>query len=163
MAAVSFVCAAALQIYVDRAIPAQMHMLWQLPQYFFMALGEVWFAIGVLEFGYKEAPITMKSTIQAIFLLTTSIGDIIVILVTSANLFSSRVIEFFVYAGLMTAVIVIFMILAARYTYVELASTQVDGSKLAEEKGITNATLESSVPSRSSIAIRPLSTSHKNL
>ncbi|XP_034243974.1 solute carrier family 15 member 2-like [Thrips palmi] len=120
MAAVSFLCAAVLQIYVDRLeeVGGQAHVLWQIPQYFFMALGEVWFAIGVLEFGYKEAPLSMKSTIQAVFLLTTSIGDTIVIIVTSASLFASRTTEFFVYAGLMAAVMAVFMVLASRYTYV---------------------------------------------
>lgn len=29
-------------------------MLWQLPQYLFIALADIWFAIAVLEFGYKE-------------------------------------------------------------------------------------------------------------
>lgn len=32
----------------------QVHMLWQLPQYLFIALADIWFAIAVLEFGYKE-------------------------------------------------------------------------------------------------------------
>lgn len=155
MAAVSFLCAAVLQIYVDRAFPDQVHLLWQLPQYFFMALGEIWFGAGVLEFAYNEAPIPMKSTIQAIFLLNVSFGDAIVILVTSANFFSSRITEFFAYTGLMTAVMVIFMILAARYTYVEQTSTQI-----MEEKGRDNLKSEWTVPTRSNV-IQPLSTSQK--
>ncbi|KAE8750878.1 hypothetical protein FOCC_FOCC002306, partial [Frankliniella occidentalis] len=55
----------------------QIHIFWQLPQYFFIALADIWFAIAVLEFGYKEAPVSMKSSITALFLLTTAVGDII--------------------------------------------------------------------------------------
>ncbi|XP_034254541.1 peptide transporter family 1-like [Thrips palmi] len=59
MAAAAFLCAAVLQLNVDRQADAagsfgQVHILWQLPQYLFIALADIWFAIAVLEFGYKE-------------------------------------------------------------------------------------------------------------
>ncbi|KAK3932214.1 Solute carrier family 15 member 1 [Frankliniella fusca] len=118
MASAAFVCAAVLEIQVQQHGVGQLHIFWQLPQYLFIALADIWFAIAVLEFGFKEAPVSMKSSITALFLLTTAIGDILVIIITSSEIFSDRVTEFFTYAGLMAAVMCVFMLLAVRYQYV---------------------------------------------
>ncbi|KHJ97679.1 hypothetical protein OESDEN_02333 [Oesophagostomum dentatum] len=41
----------------------------------------------------------MKALVQALWLLTTAIGDSIIVLITALNLFSNMATEFFAYAG----------------------------------------------------------------
>ncbi|CAM0945920.1 unnamed protein product [Alopecurus aequalis] len=48
---------------------------WQLPQYFFLAGGEVFCYIAQLEFFYAEAPDTMKSMCTSLALLTIALGS----------------------------------------------------------------------------------------
>jgi peptide/histidine transporter 3/4 len=48
---------------------------WQIPQYFFLAGGEVFGYIAQLEFFYAEAPDTMKSTCTSLALLTIALGS----------------------------------------------------------------------------------------
>lgn len=48
---------------------------WQLPQYFFLAGGEVFCYIAQLEFFYNEAPDAMKSTCTSLALLTIALGS----------------------------------------------------------------------------------------
>lgn len=48
---------------------------WQLPQYFILAISEVFNCIGQLEFFYSEAPDTMRSMSIAFSLLTISLGS----------------------------------------------------------------------------------------
>ena len=48
---------------------------WQLPQYFFLAGGEVFCYIAQLEFFYNEAPESMRSLCSALGLLTVSLGS----------------------------------------------------------------------------------------
>ena len=48
---------------------------WQLPQYFFLAGGEVFCYIAQLEFFFDEAPDTMKSMCTSLALLTIALGS----------------------------------------------------------------------------------------
>lgn len=44
--------------------PNSINMLWQLPQFFVITLGEVLFSVTGLEFSYSQAAPTMKSVLQ---------------------------------------------------------------------------------------------------
>lgn len=66
-------------------------MLWQLPQYFIITIGEIMFSITGLEFSYAEAPASMKSVLTAAFLLTSAVGDLIIIAIESAKIFNKKV------------------------------------------------------------------------
>ena len=57
--------------------PNSMHMLWLLPQYFVLTAGEVLFSITSLSFSFTQAPETMKAVVQALYLLTNAIGNLI--------------------------------------------------------------------------------------
>lgn len=45
--------------------PNTVHMLWLIPQYVFITAGEVMFSVTGLEFAYSQAPVSMKSLLQA--------------------------------------------------------------------------------------------------
>lgn len=49
--------------------PNSINMLWQLPQFFVITLGEVLFSVTGLEFSYSQAAPTMKSVLQVIYLI----------------------------------------------------------------------------------------------
>ncbi|XP_073830927.1 peptide transporter family 1 isoform X1 [Musca autumnalis] len=92
-----------------------MSILWLIPQYVVMTLGEVMFSVTGLEFSYSQAPVTMKSVLQACWLLTVAFGNVIVVIVAEAKMFKSQANEFFLFAGLMFADMIIFMWVAYCY------------------------------------------------
>jgi solute carrier family 15 oligopeptide transporter 1 len=49
------------------------------------------FSITGLEFSYSQAPVTMKSVLTAAFLLTTAIGNLIIVIIESAKIFEKQV------------------------------------------------------------------------
>lgn len=69
-------------------------MLWQLPQIITLNLGGVLFAIPGLEFAYSEAPVSMKAVILAGWMLTTSFGNLIVVIIELISLFELSVRHF---------------------------------------------------------------------
>lgn len=69
------------------------HMLWLIPQYVIITAGEIMFSITGLEFSYSQAPVTMKSFLQACWLLTTAIGNAIIVVIESAKIFEKQVIS----------------------------------------------------------------------
>ncbi|XP_029032404.1 peptide transporter family 1 isoform X2 [Osmia bicornis bicornis] len=102
--------------------PNSMHILWLLPQYIIITMGEVMFSVTGLEFAFTQAPISMKSLLQATWLLTTAFGNLIVVIITvagSSSFFSRMFYEFILFAGLMLVAIFIFAVMAYFYKYVE--------------------------------------------
>ena len=67
------------------------HMFWMIPQYIVITIGEVMLSVTGLEFSYSQAPASMKSVVQAAWLLTVAFGNIIVIAVAEAKAFDSQV------------------------------------------------------------------------
>lgn len=95
------------------------HMLWLLPQYIIMTLGEVMFSITGLAFSYSQAPVSMKAVLQACWLLAVAFGNVIDIIIVGARAFESQSAEFFLFAGLLFVDMLLFMYLAYRYKTVE--------------------------------------------
>jgi len=95
--------------------PNTVHILWLLPQYIVITVGEVMFSITGLEFSYSQAPETMKSVVQAAWLLTVAFGNLIVIVIAELRALTQAN-EFFMFACLMLVDMAIFTYLAYRYT-----------------------------------------------
>jgi len=96
--------------------PNTIHILWLVPQYLVITIGEIMFSVTGLEFSYSQAPDSMKSVLQAAWLLTVAFGNIIVIIVAEAKAFDSQASEFFMFAILMFIDMVIFAVMAYFYT-----------------------------------------------
>ncbi|XP_059418248.1 solute carrier family 15 member 2-like [Carassius carassius] len=94
------------------------HITWQIPQYVFLTAGEVMFSITGLEFSYSQAPASMKSVLQAGWLMTVAFGNVIVLIVAEGAGMEQWT-EFILFAGLLVAVSIIFSIMAYFYTYVD--------------------------------------------
>lgn len=99
--------------------PNSIHMLWLIPQYVVLTLGEVMFSVTGLEFSYSQAPPNMKAVLQGSWQLTVGVGNLIVAIVAEVRAFDSQASEFFLFAGLMFVDMMLFAWLAYRYTYVD--------------------------------------------
>jgi len=119
--------------------PNSIHILWLFPQYFVITVGEIMFSVTGLEFSYSQAPDSMKSVLQAAWLLTVAFGNIIVIMVAEAKAFNDQASEFFMFACLMLVDMAIFIWLAWRYTprYVKREED------LPMKNGVTNTNFKS--------------------
>ncbi|XP_051782237.1 solute carrier family 15 member 1-like isoform X2 [Erpetoichthys calabaricus] len=106
-------------MYVEDIQANTIHMAWQIPQYFLITSGEVVFSVTGLEFSYSQAPSNMKSVLQAGWLLTVAVGNIIVLIVAEAGEFPKQWAEYILFACLLLAVSVLFAVMAYFYTYVD--------------------------------------------
>ncbi|ESP00773.1 hypothetical protein LOTGIDRAFT_92134, partial [Lottia gigantea] len=95
----------------------EMSMLYMIPQYIVITIGEILFSITGLSFAYNEAPTSMKSVVQAGWLMTMGIGNLIVVFVAEISLLPSQTAEFFLFASLMGLDIIIFSIMSCFYKY----------------------------------------------
>uniref|UniRef100_F7BBU0 Solute carrier family 15 member 1 n=2 Tax=Ornithorhynchus anatinus TaxID=9258 RepID=F7BBU0_ORNAN len=111
-------------IDIEDLSPNSVSMALQIPQYFLLTCGEVVFSVTGLEFSYSQAPSNMKSVLQAGWLLTVAVGNIIVLIVAGAGQFSEQWVEYFLFAGLLLVVCVIFAIMAYYYQYVNPAEIE---------------------------------------
>ncbi|XP_019960053.2 solute carrier family 15 member 1b [Paralichthys olivaceus] len=111
-------CAESIQSVMDIK-PNTFHMAWQIPQYFLMTVGEVVFSVTGLEFSYSQAPSNMKAVLQAGWLLTVAVGNIIVLIIAEAATLSEQWAEYVLFASLLLFVCVIFAIMAYFYTYID--------------------------------------------
>ncbi|KAJ6638650.1 Peptide transporter family 1 [Pseudolycoriella hygida] len=129
--------------------PNDIHILWQLPQYIIVTAGEIMFSVTGLEFSYTQAPESMKSVLQACWLLAVAFGNIIVVIVAEVSFFDSQASEFFLFAGCMAVNVVLFIWLASRYKYRHVAETEtaiamstpktsIDAQRGSSKAGIEN-------------------------
>ena len=111
-AALAFVISALIENQIDRKV---LHILWLLPQFFIMTLGEILIVIPLMQFSYTEAPNSMKSVLQSFRLLTIAFGNLIVAVISGYKIVNSQQNEFLIFAGLMLIDISLFGLLVKRY------------------------------------------------
>ncbi|XP_047670193.1 solute carrier family 15 member 1b isoform X2 [Tachysurus fulvidraco] len=126
-------CASTIQ-RVEDIQPNTMHMAWQIPQLFLMTCGEVVFSVTGLEFSYSQAPKNMKSVLQAGWLLTTAVGNIIVLIVAEVGQLPEQWAEYVLFAALLICVCVIFSIMAHYYTYIDPAEIEAQFAEYDPEE-----------------------------
>lgn len=115
--ALAFVFAGALQAAIERRAPPEpsadgsdggVSVLWQVPQYVALSVGEVMVSVTCLELAYREAPERMKSVVAAGWMLTTSVGNLFNLVTARLHFGRSMATDFYVFAGLMAANAVLF-------------------------------------------------------
>ncbi|CAF1448991.1 unnamed protein product [Adineta ricciae] len=114
--------------------PFTIHILWQTVQYVLMTSAEILVSITGLVFAYSQAPRRYKSVIMSAWLLTTAIGDLIVVFVAEVHFVSNQVIEFVFFAILMAFGAFIFGVLAIRYTYYQARHDDSEDQQLILDK-----------------------------
>ncbi|CAH0716480.1 unnamed protein product, partial [Brenthis ino] len=108
--------------------PNELQLVCIVPQYVLVSMAEIMFAVSGLEFSFTEAPKSMKTITIAAWYMSVAIGNLIVILVAQTKTFESRATEFFVYAGVLTAAMLLFLRMAQGY-----CSRTIDGDGSSTE------------------------------
>ncbi|XP_037937512.1 peptide transporter family 1-like [Teleopsis dalmanni] len=96
------------------------------------------FSVTGLEFSFTQAPQSMKSVLQACWLLSVAIGNMLVVVIAELKFFESQAAEFALFAGLMIVDMFIFMLLAMGYTYVQHPDDPEHGHVEETSKSNTN-------------------------
>ncbi|TRZ20688.1 hypothetical protein HGM15179_006412 [Zosterops borbonicus] len=120
--------------YFEDMAPNTVHMAWQIPQYFLLTCAEVLFSVTGLEFSYSQAPSNMKAVLQAGWLLTVAVGNIIVIIVAGVSTIKKQWVEYVLFAALLLVVCIIFAIMASFYTYIDPNEIEAQFSKQEKEE-----------------------------
>ncbi|XP_055535385.1 peptide transporter family 1-like [Wyeomyia smithii] len=122
--------------------PNSINMLWLIPQYVVLTLGEVMYSITGLEFSFTQAPESMKSVLQGCWQLTVAIGNLIVVIVAEVKAFDAQKWEFLLFAVLMIVDMGLFAVLAYYYKPIPLkkyddddANTTLPVEEQKEERG----------------------------
>lgn len=76
---------------VEVTAPHSVHILWIFPPGFILDIGIILFSVPGLEFAYSQAPACMKSVIMAGWLLTTAVGNLIIVIIQAIDLFEKSV------------------------------------------------------------------------
>ncbi|KAK4036170.1 hypothetical protein OUZ56_028236 [Daphnia magna] len=114
---------------VEVTPPNSVNILWLLPQYFVVTVGEVMFSVAGLAFSYSQAPTSMKSVMQSIWLLVNAFGNSIDIIVIQFQSDMSQADEFFLFAGIMGIAVIVFTAMSWNYKYVEDEKKENDNEK----------------------------------
>uniref|UniRef100_A0A3Q1GHK5 Solute carrier family 15 member 1a n=1 Tax=Acanthochromis polyacanthus TaxID=80966 RepID=A0A3Q1GHK5_9TELE len=117
------------RIYSIYMQPNSVSLALQIPQYFFITAGEVMFSVTGLAFSYAQAPSNMKAVLQAGWLLTNAVGNIIVLIVAEVAKLPEQWTEFVLFACLLIAVCFIFSFMAYFYTYIDPAEIEAQFKK----------------------------------
>ncbi|XP_056637753.1 peptide transporter family 1-like [Diorhabda sublineata] len=118
------------------AVPNTVSILWQLPQYFLISVAEIMFGVAGLEFSFTQAPRSMKTVTIAGWYLSVAVGNLLVTVITQLNIFKSQANEFFLFAILIVADMMVFMEMASHYTFVtikESSTTITTGCTVTDE------------------------------
>ncbi|UXI14694.1 Early growth response protein 1 [Sarcoptes scabiei] len=102
----------------------------QLIQYIIMTSAEIMFSVTGLEFSYSQAPKSMKSVLQAAWLLMIAFGNLIVAVIADLKIFNEQSYEFYFFGVLMLVDIIIFAIMS--YFYVPLENVDDDDGSSKE-------------------------------
>jgi dipeptide/tripeptide permease len=94
-------------------------ILWQLPQFFTIAVAEIFTYLSHLNFAYKEAPPSMKPVMMSLLYLSMAGGDLIVAIISGISIFPSQAFEFAFYACLVLLDVIVLAILAHSYQPVD--------------------------------------------
>ncbi|CAD6184562.1 unnamed protein product [Caenorhabditis auriculariae] len=106
--------------------PNTVSILWSLPQYIIITLGEVLLSVTGLEFAYSQAAPNMKSVLTALWLLTVFAGNLIDMMISGTHLIPQPELEFFFYSVLMFLVMGVFIVLSLQYTYSEDRNPEIE-------------------------------------
>lgn len=118
LTALSFVIIAIIQTWIDAGQTP--NIIWQIVAFMVLTAGEVLISITCLEYAYTQAPPSMKSTIMACFLLTVTVGNVIVSVIQHSKSTGGFFAQFqgasffWLFVGICAATAVLFMLVSPR-------------------------------------------------
>jgi POT family proton-dependent oligopeptide transporter len=81
LAGIAYGAVAALQLRIDTGI--QMSILWQCIPYFLLTISEILVSTTGLEYAYTAAGKNLKSIVSSLWLLTSTLGNLLVVFLSS--------------------------------------------------------------------------------
>ncbi|KAH8264743.1 hypothetical protein KR044_008812, partial [Drosophila immigrans] len=108
-----------LEVLPDASDATTLSILWQLPQIVVMTAAEIMFSVTGLEFSFTQAPVSMKAVLQACWLLSVAIGNMVVVVIAEVKFVESQSAEFALFASLMLVNLLLFLFLARNYQYTD--------------------------------------------
>jgi len=106
-------------VFLTDIYPNGIHRAWQLIQITVMAIGEIMVSITGLSFAYSQAPESMKSVLQSLWLLNVAFGNILVVVFSSSRIVDNQVYEYLIYAALLGLATICFSLISYFYEYEE--------------------------------------------
>ncbi|MEI9935578.1 MAG: MFS transporter [Ferruginibacter sp.] len=131
----SFVIIATLQAKIDAGLKPS--AWWQILAYLVLSFGEILVSITGLEYAYTQAPKSMKSTMNAIWLLTVAVGNVFVAFmngnIASGGFFArfTGASYYWLYVGIISAFIIVYIFVSR--TLPEKSYLAGDDEKAASE------------------------------
>jgi POT family proton-dependent oligopeptide transporter len=95
--ALSYVVAGYYQVVIEGG--TKLNIAWQILPYIVLTVAEILVSTTGLEFAYTQAPREMKSVVQSLWLLNSTLANVAVAIAASLNIFTGSA-QFFFYAGL---------------------------------------------------------------
>lgn len=112
---IAFLLSAWVEHKIDSSEEKSVIILWLVPQLITLSIAEVMFCIPGYEFAYDQAPASMKSIVQALWISTISIGNLFLLIIVKLSLFNSQVNEFLFFAGIMLMSMLVFIYLSQKF------------------------------------------------
>lgn len=113
---IAFILAVLVEVTVHQRF---ISILWQIPQYVFLAIAETIVYISHLNFAYKEAPTSMKPVMMSLLYLSMAGGDLIVVLMSTISIFPSQAYEYGFFVALIAVNVVGMTFISQRYKNVD--------------------------------------------
>lgn len=113
--AIAFLLSAWIEFKIESSPEKSVNILWLVPQLVALSVGEVMFCVPGYEFSYEQAPESMKSIVQAIWISTVSFGNLFLLFIVKLSLFKSQAHEFILFAAIMIVAMLIFIYLACKF------------------------------------------------
>ncbi len=110
LAGVSYACVAGIQCFLDAG--AQLSILWQCIPYFLLTISEILVSTTGLEYAYTAAGPNLKSIVSGFWFLTSTLGNFLVIYLTTLVTDPASTSTFLIYAALSVLFGTIFLIYA---------------------------------------------------
>eukprot|EP01116_Phalansterium_solitarium_P014349 TRINITY_DN31969_c0_g1_i1.p1 TRINITY_DN31969_c0_g1~~TRINITY_DN31969_c0_g1_i1.p1 ORF type:complete len:387 (+),score=138.46 TRINITY_DN31969_c0_g1_i1:126-1286(+) len=117
MVLLSFVMAGLVSVYMNAHPDGSVSVAWQVPQIVLMGAAEIMVVIPSFEFAYSQSPPRSRGTVNAIYQWAAAAGNLVIIGISVIPVDNAAII-FFMYAGMMLAVLIAFLVLAGFYVYV---------------------------------------------
>jgi len=110
-----------------------LNIMWLIPQYAIITVGELLNSATGNEFAYTQAPKSMKGVVGSFWFLTTFFGNILDVFFVKIKLYPTQAGEYIVLALVMTGAAMVFGMLA-QFFYVYAEDRDSDGSTSSDEK-----------------------------
>ncbi|MES1906960.1 MAG: hypothetical protein MHM6MM_000171 [Cercozoa sp. M6MM] len=149
VSALAFVAVGLVQKTIDESALHSVHVLWQVPQLVLLTSGEIMVSVVGLEFAYSQAPVTMKSTVTAFFLLTKSIGSMFgaIFFLLLDKVTTNAAYHYWFFSALCLVNMLVLLLVRTQYRYRDIAADAVDAdATLPEDCAVLKAVSPHDVP-----------------